>query len=111
MVSGMTRRSVWLNVIMLMASCMLSACQHPGTEQVASGSVVSVGEENIILLDGASYLFVSLHDIDKERVQCLKKGEQVTLLGHKEMDAQQKETSEIDEIVAQDGKHIPLGDH
>ena len=99
--------------ILGLALCVCSGCTGNKLIAIASGKVVSVGKKNLILQDKSDVLFVSLDAIDRQRLKNLKKGEHITLLGKDQPDGHStdnKATSlEIDEILLDNGTHIPLG--
>src|SRR5579884_2999706 len=109
----------WFLSAMLLA---LAACTPPA-HTIASAKVVGVGQKNLILDDGESVMFVSIDPSDRERLSRLHKGDKVELLGKEEKAGKDEkersgETSgghaalaEIDELVTEDGTHIPLGEH
>jgi hypothetical protein len=90
----------------------ISACTSSSVGEVASGKVVSLGKQHLILQNQHDVIFLEVGATDKERLKSLKKGEKITLIGKKEVidlgDGREKENSEVHEVVKENGTHIPL---
>lgn len=89
-----------------------SACAPGTSDSVASGKVVSLGKQHLILQNQHDVIFLEVDEADKQNLKGLKKGENVTLLGRREVidmgDGREKDNSEILEVVQEDGRHISL---
>ncbi|MBV8938480.1 MAG: hypothetical protein JO089_01400 [Alphaproteobacteria bacterium] len=112
----LTSRLFGINLLLF---CVASCAPSPSpssTEHydvIASGKVEYVGEKKLILQDKRDVIFINLDASDKELKKRIKKGEQITLLGQNDVvkDAKGHKTTsaEIDEIVLENGTHIPIG--
>ena len=92
----------------------LGACHQkpqaatPKYETLDSGIVQHVKKNGFLLKDDqGGYSFVTLDGVDEKILKRLKKGEKVTLLG-KVNPKVKKEDAVIEEIILQDGTHIPV---
>src|SRR5437016_6082528 len=99
------KNSIILTLFLSVLAISFCGCQMPGNK-IASGQVVSVGKENLILKDKDEFLFVTLTKSDRAHLRSLKKGDKVTLLGKTDIGSN---SAEIDEVLLDDGTHIVLG--
>ncbi|NCY26908.1 MAG: hypothetical protein EBX37_19405, partial [Alphaproteobacteria bacterium] len=91
----------------------ISGCQQPAdTEKLASGQVVSLGKEHLIVQDGGHVMFLSVDETTKRNLAKLKKGENITLIGKKEVvevsPGHTRQSSEVYSIEKSDGTRIAL---
>ncbi|MBY0408165.1 MAG: hypothetical protein K2Q01_10770 [Rickettsiales bacterium] len=97
----------------------VSACQNTGVakgDKLASGSLLSIGKEHLVLQGDSHVMFVSLDEGDKRQLSgSLKKGEKITLLGKKDVEevspGHSRTSAEVYEIVREDGTRIALNSH
>ena len=102
-------------LLMCVATLGLGACQNNNGNEVGHGKVLSSGPHKLILQEKGELLFVDIQDSDRERLSKLTKGEHVTLLGTTHLTDSghgiQSETTDIDEVVRENGHHIRLGNN
>ena len=101
-------------LVVTAVSLSLSACNAPNSNTVGSGKVVTLGQKKLILENEGEFLFLDVQASDHERLKDLKKGEHITLLGKTTETADNSSgskstSSEISEVVQDDGTHIRLG--
>lgn len=91
----------------------ISACQPPvAAEKLATGQVVSLGREHLIVQNGPQLMFLSVDEETKRNLTGLKKGDEITLMGKKDVEevspGHTRQTSEVHAIVKADGSQILL---
>ena len=98
---------MWNISLLFISVFALWGCQPiSGTTQMQA-SVVSVGKTHLILQDGDSVMFLAMNGEAKARVNSLKKGDAITLVG-KAVEGDER-SLDIVEIITADGTRIPLG--
>lgn len=102
----------------VLASALLSlaACQPSSQamkdDKLASGKLVSIGKEHIVMQSEDHVMFVSVDEVSKRQLGSLKKGDNITLLGKREMEeispGHSSMSAEVYEILKEDGTRIAL---
>ena len=101
---------------------ILGACQPQGKsstikkesgEMLASGHLLSIGNEHLVLQSEEHVMFVSVGEVDKQRLlTILKKGDTITLVGKRDVEVldtgQQRMSADVYGILKQDGTLIAL---
>lgn len=89
-------------------SLTLAACEPmPDNITHTKGKVVTMGKKHLILDDGRSVMFLAVEESDKARLNDLKKGDEVTLIGKKV--PENEKSIDIEEIIKPDGSRVQLG--
>ncbi len=96
----------------------LGACQGPvqgkaGSDKLASGNLLSIGRENLVMQSEDHVMFVSVGESDKGMLLThLKKGDKITLLGKRDVvkdnGGQQHMSADVYGIEKEDGTIIAL---
>ena len=80
---------------------------------LASGHLLSIGNEHLVLQSEEHVMFVSVGEVDKQRLlTILKKGDTITLVGKRDVEVldtgQQRMSADVYGILKQDGTLIAL---
>ena len=99
-------------VLTVLAGCQ-GQQQSSKTSELASGSLVSIGKEHLVMQSDDHVMFVSVDESSKEHLSgLLKQGDHITLLGKREVEeispGRSRSSAEVTAIVKEDGTRIAL---
>lgn len=100
-------RSMLKSIFPVSLMALLAACAPQGGHAIKA-QVIKVGQTKLVLKDKDSVMFLPISESDRENLKGLRKDEEVTLIGH-HPEGESEKTVDIDEIVTESGRHIPLG--
>lgn len=111
MTSCFARLAFFTLTLLTASGCTPQAASKTGT--LASGNLVSIGKEHLVMQSDDHVMFVSVDEKHKRTLNsALKKGDRITLLGKQDVEeispGRTRKSAEVYEIVKEDGTRIAL---